>query len=96
LKLLQKEREGETIIFLAGLNAGAKMRALWQSWKRIASKIGDAQARIILTVFYFVIVGPFAIVIRFWSDPLRLKDGTGWIRRSDSNESAEKRAREQF
>jgi hypothetical protein len=50
------------------------------------------------TVFYFMIVGPFALVIRFWSDPLRLnsRDSTGWIRTPDTDESGEKRGHEQF
>jgi hypothetical protein len=76
----------------------SKFYRLWQAWKRLARKIGDAQARIILTVFYFLIVGPFALVIRFWSDPLRLnsRDSTGWIRTPDTDESGEKRGHEQF
>ena len=75
-----------------------KSHALWQGWKRIAIKIGDAQARIVLTLFYLLVVGPFALIIRFWSDPLRLHSKTpgGWIRKSDAEGSTEKRAREQF
>lgn len=75
-----------------------KLQAAWQWWKAVAHKIGDVQARIILTAFYFLIVGPFALVIRFWSDPLRLnsKNATGWIRRSEDDGSSEGRAREQF
>lgn len=76
----------------------AKLQTAWEWWKAVAHKIGDVQARIILTLFYFVIVGPFALVIRFWSDPMRLnsKSAAGWIRRDDAGTSPEKRAREQF
>jgi hypothetical protein len=76
----------------------SKFHPLWQWWKRIARKIGDAQARIILTLFYFLVVGPFALIIRFWSDPLRLHSKTpgGWIRKSEAESPAAKRAREQF
>jgi hypothetical protein len=76
----------------------ARLCAFWEWWKRIAGKIGDAQARIILTIFYILIVGPFALVVRFWSDPLRLnsKDPGGWIRIPERDVPAEKTAREQF
>lgn len=76
---------------------GTWRQELWPAWKRIAIKIGDAQARFVLTLFYILIVGPFALVIRFWSDPLRLHSKTpGWIRKSDAEAPAAKRAREQF
>jgi len=76
----------------------SRLHALWEGWKRIARKIGDAQARIILTLFYFVIVGPSALIIRFFSDPLKLHSKTpgGWTRKSDGDASPAKRAHEQF
>lgn len=56
------------------------LRTAWQGWKRLAKRIGDFQARVLLGVFYFVLVGPFAIGVRFGSDPLAIKKGTqkGW------------------
>ena len=33
-------------------------RQLWERWKRIARKIGDFQARALMTLFYFLILGP--------------------------------------
>jgi hypothetical protein len=55
-------------------------RRLWERWKRIARKIGDFQARVLMTVFYFAIFGPLALVVRWRSDPLAIKPGTprGW------------------
>jgi len=44
-----------------------------QTWKRAAHAIGNFQARILLTVFYGVIVFPFGIIARLFSDPLRIK-----------------------
>lgn len=73
-----------------------KLRDLWQRWKRTAHRIGDAQARFILTVFYLLILAPFALVIRFWSDPLRLKRSPGWIPRGGEARDAVERAREQY
>lgn len=42
----------------------------WARWKVIARAIGTFQARILLTVFCLVVVPPFALVVRFWMDPL--------------------------
>ena len=49
------------------------LRRLWQKWKTVAQKIGDFQARLILGVFYFVLLAPFALVLKLFSDPLHLK-----------------------
>jgi hypothetical protein len=55
-------------------------RRLWDWWKPIAHKIGDFQARALMTVFYYVILGPLALVLRWRTDPLAIKPGTrrGW------------------
>ena len=47
-------------------------RAQW-TWKHVAHAIGDFQARILLTVFYGIVVFPFGIMARWFSDPLRIK-----------------------
>ena len=49
------------------------LRAAWQGWKRIAEKIGHFQARVLWTLMYFVVVGPFAVAVKVFSDPLRIK-----------------------
>ena len=49
------------------------LKRTWQAWKTIAHKIGNFQARILLTLFYAVLVFPFGIVVRLFSDPLRIK-----------------------
>ena len=49
------------------------LKRVWQAWKNIAHKIGNFQARILLTLFYAVLVFPFGIVVRLFSDPLRIK-----------------------
>ena len=69
-----------------------------KSWRFLARFIGDFQARIILSFFYFAVLGPFAVVIRWWSDPLQIKAGShrGWYLRSDYNAADMKRAVKQF
>ena len=55
-------------------------RQLWERWKQVARKIGDFQARALMTIFYFVILGPVAMVLTWRSDPLAVKPRTprGW------------------
>jgi hypothetical protein len=74
------------------------LKTVWEAWKSFGRKLGDLQARLILTLFYFIIVAPFSLVIRFGTDPLSLKPGTarGWIVRSDIKASALERASQQF
>jgi hypothetical protein len=72
-------------------------RSLWEGWKNLARKIGNFQARVILMVFYFVVVCPFALVVRWTSDPLSLKRGTprGWRPKPEEKGAAMDRARRQ-
>lgn len=46
----------------------------WQVWKDIAHKIGNFQARVILSIFYGILVLPFGLAARMFSDPLRIKN----------------------
>lgn len=45
----------------------------WQSWNDFSKKMGRFQSRILLSLFYFVLVSPFAMAAKIFSDPLRLK-----------------------
>ena len=49
------------------------LKRAWQAWKRIAHAVGTFQARVVLTIFYTVLVFPFGIFVRLFSDPLRIK-----------------------
>ncbi len=61
----------------------AKLRGLWQAWKRIGQLIGDFIGRLALTVFYFTIFLPFGLGTRLFGDPLKLRSGpaAGWEER---------------
>ena len=56
------------------------MRSLWEWWKRVGVRIGEIQARVLLTLFYVVVLAPFALLLRLGSDPLAIKPHTprGW------------------
>ena len=60
-------------------------RRLWEGWKRIARKIGDFNARVILTLFYFLLLCPFALILKIFTDPLELKqkEHIGWHERQE-------------
>ena len=49
------------------------MKRVWQAWTRLAHKIGNFQARVLLTVLYGVLVLPFGLIVRLFADPLRIK-----------------------
>ena len=50
---------------------------LWSRWKALAARIGNFQARVMLTLFYFVLVTPLGLIVRYLSDPLQLKPRHG-------------------
>ena len=74
------------------------MRRLWARWKRLARRIGDVQARVLMTVFYFAVLGPVALVTRGRSDPLALQATTlrGWLAIAPKAGTPREHARRQF
>ena len=74
----------------------ASARAVWRWWTRVARRIGDVQARVLLSLFYYAILGPFALVLRR-SDPLAIRPGAprGWRRREAADGLAVEQARRQ-
>jgi len=73
------------------------LRAIWESWKRVARRIGDVQARILLTVFYFLVLGPFALLLRWRTDPLAIQPRTegGWRARHEAHGTPLEQAQKQ-
>ena len=73
-------------------------RRIWQGWRSVARKIGDFQARVLLTVLYYVVFAPFALLVNWSGDPLSLNPKTpkGWRPRSTSNETEASRATRQY
>jgi hypothetical protein len=51
----------------------AILRRIWEVWKRIGRFIGDIIGRLFLTAFYFTVFLPFALIVRLFSDPLRIR-----------------------
>ena len=68
------------------MSVGSLLRRAWQRWKVIAHIIGNFQARVLLSLFYFLIVPPFALIVKVRKDPLRLRliaSPSGWIERPE-------------
>ncbi|MEW6007340.1 MAG: hypothetical protein AB1595_04195 [bacterium] len=55
------------------------MKKIFDKWIELAHKIGNFNARVILSIFYFVFITPFALYIKIFKDPLRLKKRNQWI-----------------
>lgn len=56
------------------------LKRFWAAWTRLAHKIGNFQARVLLTIIYGVLVLPFGIAVRLFGDPLHIKKPpTGWL-----------------
>jgi hypothetical protein len=74
------------------------IRKSWKWWKRVARIIGDFNARVILTIFYFIFLAPFAIAIRFLTDPLAIKNkaAPSWGIKSQTEEPIIEQAKRQF
>jgi hypothetical protein len=71
-------------------------KRLWQRWVEIAKKIGDFQARLLLTLFYLVLVLPLGMIVRLFLDPLSLKKTSPeWTSRPNTAAKLED-ARKQF
>ena len=68
------------------------------AWKRFAQRVGAIQARILLTIFYFVVLAPFALLVRVARDPLALRPGSagGWRPHAEGPFEPLQRARSQF
>lgn len=60
------------------------LKLAWQKWRAFAHVLGNFQARLLLTVFYFVFVGPIGLVLRWRTDPLKTRHpgpGSFWLER---------------
>ncbi len=74
------------------------LRLFWRAVQIIARKVGEFQARVILSILYLVLVGPYALVLRLFADPLRLRpDQTPhWLARERPVGGTVGEARRQF
>ncbi len=70
---------------------------VWEGWKAVARRVGEFQSRLVLTILYLILIGPLAVLLQAFSDPLRLKaqkKDCYWLKR-DVNLSSLEEARRQ-
>ncbi|MBI4488752.1 MAG: hypothetical protein HY694_06670 [Deltaproteobacteria bacterium] len=74
------------------------LRQLWRWWESQARKLANIIAWLFLLLFYFLILPPFAFVVKGFSDPLRLKGSlsSGWITRTERHVDPWVQAHKQF
>lgn len=65
------------------------MKRFWAWWLCFAEVIGTFQSRVVLTILYFVLVSPFGLVVRIFSDPLGIKSRRQTTSWSDSSARSE-------
>ena len=49
------------------------VRGLWRKWQHFGHRMGSFQSRVLLSFLYFILVSPFALAVKWFSDPLRIK-----------------------
>ena len=49
------------------------LKKIWKRWVKIAHVIGVFQSKLILTIFYFLILSPAGIIFTLFKDGLGLK-----------------------
>jgi hypothetical protein len=66
-----------------GMSGRDALASAWRAWKRIGRAIGDVIGRLVLTVFYFTILVPFAVGMRAFRRGETQGDASAghWIRR---------------
>ena len=80
------------------IQEGSFMRQLWERWKSFSAEMGNFQGRMLLGIFYFIVVTPFGILVRIFSDPLKIKSmqaSTFWQNYTETSSEIED-ARRQF
>jgi hypothetical protein len=67
------------------------LKRLAQSWMRAANAIGNFNSRVVLTLFYALVVLPFGLVVRLFGDPLAIRTArtSAWTERNEKARSIE-------
>lgn len=72
-------------------------RRIWETWKGFSRRMGGFQSRILLSFFFFLIVTPFALVVKIFSDPLGIRPrstASYWLEKKKSKADLEELRRQ--
>jgi len=70
----------------------ASFKGLWLKWKEFSRRTGSFQSRVLLSLFFFLVVTPFALAIKLMGDPLRIKhseEGSFWLSKDEASKDLE-------
>ena len=81
------------LLVVAGLLVPPAARAFHTAWMRFAALLGHVNSRVLLTVFYYLVVTPYGFVTRLVGrDPLRRRgaaQGSYWVERKSTRQTRE-------
>jgi hypothetical protein len=83
-KIRYKDHKIEKRAHLSLVGKGP-LRRVWNGWKAFTTGIGNYQGRLMFGFFYFVVITPFGLGVRLFSDPLKVRQverATCWSERS--------------
>ena len=71
---------------------------IWEGWKRLAHRIGVFNTKLLLFLFYYLLLGPVSLMVRlFQRDPLEKRiEGGSLYRAAEAATLDLERARRQF
>ncbi|HVZ67610.1 MAG TPA: hypothetical protein VG917_05125 [Patescibacteria group bacterium] len=49
------------------------LKKIWSTWLKVGKKIGNFQAQVLFTIFYFLVLFPVGLAIGIFSDSLNIK-----------------------
>ncbi len=80
--------------FILHFKVPDRLKRFGERWTRFGRAVGNFQARLLLSIFYYVVLSPFALVVRWCSDPLAIKprSAKGWQHRETDDSSPKDRA----
>ena len=61
----------------------------WDRWKILSELLGNAQAHILMLVFYFTVMLPFGLAVTLLSDVLHIRCTPQWVAREAISERFE-------
>jgi hypothetical protein len=73
-----------------------RLGTAWKKWLSFTRMLGDRIGRVVMTVFYYTLVLPFGLGVRFFSDPLKLKPEPPHWQTDESREQTLESAHRQY
>ncbi len=73
---VKKTEDMSSILEKPNTQPSGFVRKLWKKWEHFGHRMGSFQSRVMLSFLFFLIVSPFALAVKWFSDPLGVKHQT--------------------